>query len=180
LFTVFLAITQVAQVFVWLDKLADDKLMLSTSLQTQPDKALFFTRDTERLILPDNIQVEVSAGWGSCMSAILTSMPPDITCVNIRIQEVVQVGVIQGGDTMQALLRLMSTLYAPQFITGSLWPESIKKDFIGMMSFQPSVLCLRICNFHKAACLQQDGKDPVTMQVNCTSSWQGLLRQAMA
>lgn len=41
-------------------------------------------------------------------------------------------GVIQGGDTMQALLRLMSTLYAPQFITGSLWPESIKKDFIGM------------------------------------------------
>ena len=48
------------------------------------------------------------------------------------LQEVVQVGVIQGGDTMQALLRLMSTLYAPQFITGSLWPESIKKDFIGM------------------------------------------------
>lgn len=48
---------QVAQVFAWLDKLADDKLMLSTSLQTQPDKALFFTRDTERLILPDNIQV---------------------------------------------------------------------------------------------------------------------------
>ncbi len=48
------------------------------------------------------------------------------------MQEVVQVGVIQGGDTMQALLRLMSTLYAPQFMTGSLWPESIKKDFIGM------------------------------------------------
>ena len=51
----------------------------------------------------------------------------------LPLQEVVQVGVIQGGDTMQALLRLMSTLYAPQFITGSLWPESIKKDFIGML-----------------------------------------------
>ncbi|KAL0040883.1 hypothetical protein WJX79_008591 [Trebouxia sp. C0005] len=99
----FLSSLKVAQVFAWLDKLADDKLMLSTSLQTQPDKALFFTRDTERLILPDNIQ------------------------------EVVQVGVIQGGDTMQALLRLMSTLYAPQFITGSLWPESIQKDFIGQL-----------------------------------------------
>ena len=40
-------------------------------------------------------------------------------------------GVIQGGDTMQALLRLMSNLYAPQFIASSLWPESIKKDFVG-------------------------------------------------
>ncbi len=134
MFTVFLAITQVAQVFAWLDKLADDKLMLSTSLQTQPDKALFFTRDTERLILPDNIQVEVSGGWGSFISAVLTSASQVTSCVNARIQEVVQVGVIQGGDTMQALLRLMSTLYAPQFITGSLWPESIKKDFIGMLS----------------------------------------------
>lgn len=180
MFTVFLAITQVAQVFAWLDKLADDKLMLSTSLQTQPDKALFFTRDTERLILPDNIQVEVSGGWGSFISAVLTSASPVTSCVNARIQEVVQLGVIQGSDTMQALLRLMSTLYAPQFITGSLWPESIKKDFIGTLSCQSSALCLQICNFHKAACLQQDGKDPVTMQVNCTSSWQGLQRQAMA
>ena len=108
--------------------------MLSTSLQTQPDKALFFTRDTERLILPDNIQVEVSGGWGPLISAVLTSASQGTTSVNARIQEVVQVGVIQGGDTMQALLRLMSTLYAPQFITGSLWPESIKKDFIGMLS----------------------------------------------
>ena len=48
---------QVAQIFVWLDKLADDKLMLSTSLQAQSEKALFFARDIERLILPDNIQV---------------------------------------------------------------------------------------------------------------------------
>lgn len=46
----------------------------------------------------------------------------------------VQVGVIQGGDAMQALLRLMSTLYAPQFISGNQWPESIKKDFIGMIT----------------------------------------------
>ena len=124
---------QVAQVFAWLDKLADDKLMLSTSLQTQPDKALFFTRNIERLILPDNIQVEVSGGWGPLISAVFTSASQGTACVNARTQEVVQVGVIQGGDTMQALLRLMSTLYAPQFITGSLWPESIKKDFIGMM-----------------------------------------------
>ena len=50
---------QVAQIFAWLDKLAGDKLMLSTSLQTQPEKALFFAKDTERLILPDNIQVGV-------------------------------------------------------------------------------------------------------------------------
>ena len=49
---------QVAQIFVWLDKLTDDKLMLSTSLQAQPEKTLFFARDTERLILPDNIQVQ--------------------------------------------------------------------------------------------------------------------------
>jgi hypothetical protein len=180
LFTIFLAIMQVAQVFAWLDKLADDKLMLSTSLQTQPDKALFFTRDTERLILPDNIQVEVSGGWGPFTSASFTAVSQDITCINARIQEVVQVGVIQGGDTMQALLRLMSTLYAPQFITGSLWPESIKKDFIGMMSCQPSVSCLCIWNSHKPTCLQQHGENPVTMQVNCTSSWQGLQRQAMA
>lgn len=171
---------QVAQVFAWLDKLADDKLMLSTSLQTQPDKALFFTRDTKRLILPDNIQVEVSGGAGPVISAVLTSASQVTSCVNAHVQEVVQVGVIQGGDTMQALLRLMSTLYAPQFITGSLWPESIQKDFIGIMSCQPSAVCLCITNNHKTACLQQDGKDPATMQVNCTSSWQDLQRQAMA
>lgn len=35
---------------------------------------------------------------------------------------------------MQALLRLMSNLYAPQFIASSLWPESIKKDFVGELS----------------------------------------------
>ena len=49
-------------------------------------------------------------------------------------QDVVQVGVIQGNDTMQALLRLMSNLYAPQFIASSLWPESIKKDFVGELA----------------------------------------------
>ena len=42
-------------------------------------------------------------------------------------------GVIQGGDTMQALLRLMSNLYAPQFAASSLWPESIKMDFVGKL-----------------------------------------------
>ena len=52
-------------------------------------------------------------------------------------QEVVQVGVIQGGDTMQALLRLMSNLYAPHFIASSLWPESIKKDFVGELANHP-------------------------------------------
>lgn len=34
---------------------------------------------------------------------------------------------------MQALLRLMSNLYAPQFMGSSLWPESIKKDFVGKL-----------------------------------------------
>lgn len=46
-------------------------------------------------------------------------------------------GVIQGGDTMQALLRLMSNLYAPHFIASSLWPESIKKDFVGELANHP-------------------------------------------
>ena len=59
LYTIVASHMQVAQIFAWLDKLAGDKLMLSTSLQTQPEKALFFAKDTERLILPDNIQVDV-------------------------------------------------------------------------------------------------------------------------
>ena len=48
---------QCTQIFVWVDKLTDDRLMLSPSLQAQPEKALYFARDSERLILADNIQV---------------------------------------------------------------------------------------------------------------------------
>lgn len=48
---------QITQIFAWVDKLADDRLMLTASLQAQPEKALYFARDTERLILADNIQV---------------------------------------------------------------------------------------------------------------------------
>lgn len=50
------------------------------------------------------------------------------------IQEMVQVGMIQGNDAMQALLRLMTKLYAPQLLAGSTWPESIKRDFTGLAS----------------------------------------------
>ena len=52
------------------------------------------------------------------------------------IQEMVQVGMIQGNDAMQALLRLMTKLYAPQLLAGSTWPESIKRDFTGLASAQ--------------------------------------------
>lgn len=48
---------QVAQFFAWVDNLSEGKLCVSTTLQTQADRALYFTRDTERLILPGNIQV---------------------------------------------------------------------------------------------------------------------------
>ena len=51
---------QVTQIFAWVDKLVEDRLMLSTSLQAQPEKALYFARDAERLILADNIQVSNS------------------------------------------------------------------------------------------------------------------------
>ena len=43
---------------------------------------------------------------------------------------------------MQALLRLMSNLYAPQFIASSLWPESIKKDFVGKLLVAAATACV--------------------------------------
>ena len=70
------------------------------------------------------------------LSTLITCAQGQKQCCS-WLQDVVQVGTIQGGDTMQALLRLMSMLYAPQFITGNQWPESIKKDFIGMTIFYP-------------------------------------------
>lgn len=47
------------------------------------------------------------------------------------MQEVVQVGMIQGNDAMQALLQLMTKLYAPQLLASSAWPETIKTQFAG-------------------------------------------------
>ena len=51
---------QITQIFAWVDKIAGDRLVLSTNLQAQPEKALYFARDPERLILADNIQVITS------------------------------------------------------------------------------------------------------------------------
>ena len=42
-------------------------------------------------------------------------------------------GMIQGNDAMQALLRLMSTLYAPQLLASSAWPETIRTQFAGSL-----------------------------------------------
>ena len=47
---------QVGHIFAWVDNQADGKLCLGNALQSQPDKALYFVRDTEHLVLPDNIQ----------------------------------------------------------------------------------------------------------------------------
>ena len=49
------------------------------------------------------------------------------------LQSVVQFGLIQGGDSMEALLRLMSGLYVPSVLSSTNWPESVKKDFTGQL-----------------------------------------------
>ena len=51
---------QITQIFAWVDNTAGDCLMVSASLQAQPEKALYFARDPERLILAENIQVNTS------------------------------------------------------------------------------------------------------------------------
>lgn len=89
--------------FALLESSPAPRLVLTLDVPKSFEQLVYFVRDPNKFVTKDNIV------------------------------DVVQLGLLRGGDALHSLLRSMHGLYVPVVVGATQWPEAVKADFQAQM-----------------------------------------------
>eukprot|EP00798_Chlamydomonas_sp_ICE-L_P021926 gene21926-28972_t len=101
----FLMLPKSMRMFAILDDSTPDKVSISLMLDVPKvvDHVMYFVRDPTQFVTKENVR------------------------------DTVNYGMVQGGDALHSLLRIMHGLYVPLVVGNASWPETVKNDFTAQM-----------------------------------------------